>query len=151
MLRPYRNTRDRRLPHADHIFDQEHQVLRRRIICIDLTRHPPDARRTIRIDRETADRQVPTPEHAARAREREELAAHQHGYAAYRGHTGAASSGSDSDPPGTIMGKTLASCSITSSTSAGPRASFASRSTSRTSAACLTRHPGIPYAAASFT
>src|SRR6266550_384457 len=151
MLRPYHDTRDRRFPHPDHIFDEEHQVLRRSVVYVNLTRHPPDARRTVRIDRKAADRQVPAPEHTARAREREELAAHQHGHTACRGHTGAASSGSDSDPPGTIIGKTLASCSITSSTSAGPRASLAWRSTSLTSAACLTRHPGIPYAAASFT
>src|SRR6266568_464098 len=149
MLRPYHDNGS--LADADHILDLQHQVLDRRVVRVDLTRQPPDAGRAMRIDREAADRHVAPSQGAAHAAERQEVAVQQHRHGARSGHTGAASSGSDNEPPGTIIGKTFASCSITSSTSAGPGAAFACRNASVTSPACRTRHPGMPYASASFT
>src|SRR5882762_3246203 len=142
MLRPYITGGS--LADTDHIFDLQQQTLDRRVVRVDLARQPPDTGRAIRLDRKPADRQVATPQRAARAAEGQEVARHQHDHLARTFHTGAASSGSDKEPPGTIIGKTLASCSITSSTSAGPGAAFACRSASVTSLACLTRHPGMP-------
>src|SRR6266566_2096192 len=138
------NGRGGSLADTDHILDLQQQALDRRVVGLDLTRQPPNTGRAVRVDGEPANRQVATPQRAARTAEREEIAGHQHAHRAGFFHTGAASSGSDSEPPGTIIGKTLASCSITSSTKAGPGAAFACRSASVTSLACLTRHPGMP-------
>src|SRR6266853_1243959 len=66
----------------------------------------------MRIHGESTDGRVAPPQHAAGAAQREQVAAHEYRHRASAGHTGAASNGSDSEPPGTIIGKTLASCSI---------------------------------------
>src|SRR5439155_12353661 len=127
------------------------EPLERGILCFDDTRKLPRPRMTVGDHREVADRQVMPAQHAARPAEGEQLFLEPHGHRTGLLHTGAASSGSESEPPGTIIGKTFASCSITSSTSAGPGAAFACRNASVTSPACRTRHPGMPYASASFT
>src|SRR6266550_2785696 len=160
MLRPYRPYHDHGgLANAHHVLELQDKVLRGAVVGIDLARQPPHApppapRRSWRIDREVANRHVAPPQDAARTAQRQQVAGQQDGDCAAAGahvEAGAASSGSESEPPGTIIGNTLASCSITSSTSAGPGVSFACRSASVTSPACFTRQPGLPYASASFT
>src|SRR5437660_9601444 len=118
MLRPYND--NGRLAHANHILDQKRETLRRGTVGVDLTRQAPDARLTMGIHGESTDGRVAPPQHAARAAQRQQVAVHEYRDRARAGHTGAASNGSESEPPGTIIGKTLASCSMTSSTSVGP-------------------------------
>src|ERR1041384_5619886 len=143
MLRPYHDIR-RGVTYPNHILNLQQQALDRDVVRVDLARHPPDTGRAIRLDRKGADRQVASPQRTARAAEGQKVAGHQHDHPARGFHTGAASSGSDREPPGTIIGKTLASSSITSPTSAGPGAPFACRSASVTSLAFLTRQPRMP-------
>src|SRR6266576_1845206 len=119
-----------------------------------VNRHTPAPRRSWRIDREVANRHVAPPQDAAHTAQRQQVAGQQDGDCAAAGahvEAGAASSGSESEPPGTIIGNTLASCSLTSSTSVGPGVSFAWRNASLTSLASFTRQPGMPYASASLT
>src|ERR1041384_5698601 len=137
MLRPYNDVR-RGVPYPNHIVNLQQQALDRDVVRVDLARHPPDTGRAIRLDRKRADRQVAPPQRTARAAEGQKVARHQHDYPARGFHTGAASSGSDKEPPGTISGKTLPPCSIPSPPSPGPGAAFACRSASVTSLACLT-------------
>src|SRR5437762_9690669 len=123
MLRPYLDNgwgRDRRLADADHILDEKYETLRRGVVGVDLTRQSPDARLTMGIHGESPDGRVAPPQHATGAAQRQQVAVHEYRHRASTGHTGAASNGSESEPPGTIIGKTLASCSMTSSTSVGP-------------------------------
>src|SRR3989454_5574998 len=113
-----------------------------------------------RAHRDARDGKVAAPHDADGSVEREHVVVEQHGQRMGRlrhragqvaAAAGAVSIGSDSEPPGGIIGNTFASCSITSSTSAGPRTAFASVNTSSSSRARSTRQPGMPYAAASFT
>src|SRR5260370_18498772 len=118
MLRLY--TDNGRLADADHILDEQRETLGGGVVGVDLTRQAPDTRLTLRIHGESTDRRVAPPQHAARAAQGEQVAAQEYRHRASAVHTGAASNGSESEPPGTIIGKTLASCSMPSSTSAGP-------------------------------
>src|SRR5439155_98458 len=135
---PYADGGDEQRPAHAESRVRPAQTLDGRIVRVDRTGHLPETGLTGRIDGELADGQIAPPEQAARPAQREQVAAHHHRQRTGNGHTGAASSGSDSEPPGTIIGKTLASCSITSSTSAGPGVEFACRNASVTSPACFT-------------
>src|SRR6266576_5709565 len=159
MLRPFRPYHDHGgLANAHHVLELQDKVLRGAVVGIDLARQPPHAPPfpggSWRIDREVANRHVAPPQDAARTAQRQQVAGQQDGDCTAAGahvEAGAASSGSESEPPGTIIGNTLASCSITSSTSVGPGVSFAWRNASVTSLAFFTRQPGMPYASASLT
>src|SRR6266480_5965266 len=155
MLRPYRAYHDHGgLANAHHVLELQDKVLRGAVVGVDLARQSPHTRRSLRIDREVANRHVAPPQDAARTAQRQQVAGQQDGDCTAAGahvEAGAASSGSESEPPGTIIGNTLASCSITSSTSVGPGVSFAWRNASVTSLAFFTRQPGMPYASASLT
>src|SRR5207245_1633847 len=95
------------------------------------------------------DRDIAPTQHAERAVQRHQCVVQQYGDRVGRrgGHAGqappaaagSASIGSESEPPGGIIGNTLASCSIMNSTSAGPGSAFARPTASASSPATFTR------------
>src|SRR5207249_1374338 len=125
--------------HAVGLLQLFHHAIRTGVVGLHHHSQPRGSGNVRRAHRDARDGNVAAPHDADGPVEREHVVVQQHGQrmgrlrhraAQVAAAAGAVSIGSDSEPPGGIIGNTFASCSITSSTNAGPRSAFASASTS---------------------
>src|SRR6185503_8802112 len=104
----------------------------------------------------TLDRQISPSDESHSPDEGRQSVFQQHRNRVGPAHTGTSggglpSIGSDNEPPGGIIGNTLASCSMVNSINAGPGSAVAARTESSSCSRDSTRQPAMPYASASRT
>src|SRR5687768_17367757 len=131
-----------------------HGAVGRGCVGVDHKRQSRDSRCARWSHRQAPHGKVAPPHEPDRAIECDETVLQEDRYGLRRRHAemsgaaGSPSMGSEREPPGGIMGNTLASCSIMNSTREGPGSAMAARTTSSSWSADSTFQPAIPYACA---